>query len=214
MNKRTLIHKDIEKYAEYYSENGDEYAQRIVNLTNNSLRYSDMLGGNQVAGLLKMLVRLSGATRVAEIGMFTGFSTLHLATGLPSEGVVYVLEMNEKYIGLAKEAIASHPDFYKINIMPGNARETVHNLPNGLDLVFLDADKEYYPQYYNILIDKVKSGGLIVADNVFWYGGVLDEVMDRKSKALHEFNELVKSDSRVDQIMLTVRDGLMVIMKK
>lgn len=213
MNKRTLIDKDIEKYAEYYSENGDDYARQIIEITNTSLRYGDMLGGYQLAGLLKMLVKLSDAKVVAEIGMFTGFSTLHIATALPSDGVLFVLEMNEKYINLAKRSLENHPDYKKIKIITGNAHDTIHVLPDDIDLVFLDADKDYYIKYYNILIEKLKTGGVLVADNVFWYGGVLDENKDRKSKALHDFNEMVKSDSRVEQIMLTIRDGVMIIMK-
>ena len=213
MNKIQLINPEIEKYAEEFSDAEHEILYQISVDTNEKLRYSDMISGNQVTGLLSILCKVSGASKIAEIGVFTGYSTLVLAESLPLSGKLYCLEMNKKYLDIALPNLQKSKSFDKIEFLVGNARERIIDLPDELDLVFLDADKEYYPDYYEILFSKLRVGGLLLADNVFWYGTVLESDKNRKSKAIHKFNQLVKSDPRVQNVMLTVRDGLMLIRK-
>jgi caffeoyl-CoA O-methyltransferase len=213
MDKITLINPQIEEYAEKFATISSDLSTKISKDTHSSLQYAQMLSGNQVTGLISMIIKLSKAVHAAEIGMFTGLSTLAIIEALPDNGKLFSLEMNERYIDLALSNLKDSKSYEKLHLMRGDARTIVHLLPNNLDFVFLDADKEYYPHYYEVLLKKMRVGGIIVADNVNWYGGVLSEKKDRKSKAIHDFNNLVQTDKRVENVMLTVRDGLMLIRK-
>lgn len=213
MEKITMINPQIEEYAEKYNSISSDLSDKISKDTHSSLQYSQMLSGNQVTGLISMIIKMSNAVQAAEIGMFTGLSTLAIIESLPENGKLFSLEMNDRYIDLALTNLKKSKSFDKLHLMKGDARVIVHLLPENLDFVFLDADKEYYPHYYEVLLNKMRIGGIIVADNVNWYGGVLSENKDRKSKAIHDFNNLVHSDRRVENVMLTVRDGLMLIRK-
>ena len=214
MNKIQLIEPEIEKYAEEFSDSKNTLLNQIKIDTTAKLQHSDMLSGNQVSGLISLLIKISNANIIAEIGVFTGFSTLMMVESLPDHGKLYCLEMNKKYLDIALPNLRQSASFNKIHVLEGNAREKINELPNNLDLVFLDADKDYYATYYEVILSKLKSGGIIIADNVFWHGGVLDAKKDRKSRSIHEFNELVFSDKRVESVMLTVRDGISIIRKK
>lgn len=213
MDKITLIHPEIEEYAEKFASKFSELSDLINSDTHSSLQYAQMLSGNQVTGLIRMLINISNVKNAAEIGMFTGLAALSILESLPDDGKLYCLEMNERYIQLAIKNLSQSEDYHKLEILRGDARTMVHMLPDNLDFVFLDADKEYYPHYYDVLLLKLRIGGLILADNVLWYGGVLSREKDRKSEAIHDFNLKVQSDSRVENVMLTVRDGLMLIRK-
>lgn len=214
MNKIPLINLEIEKYAEDFSDSNNTILNQIKSDTISKLKYADMISGNQVVGLLSLLIKLTNATTIAEIGVFTGFSTLMMAEALPDNGRIYCFEMNKKYLDIALPNLQQSSSFHKIQIVEGNARENINMLPDRIDLVFLDADKDFYSNYYDALLLKLKPGGLIIADNVFWHGGVLDEAKDRKSTSIHEFNLKVQSDHRVESVMLTVRDGISIIRKK
>jgi caffeoyl-CoA O-methyltransferase len=214
MDKITLIDTQIEAYAENHCSWPNQIAARIVRDTESELQFSDMLSGNQVSGLLRMLVMVSSARKVAEIGTFTGFATLAMAEALPDDGEIYTLEMNARYQAIADKNLPDSPASGKIRHLFGSARERIHELPDQLDLVFLDADKEHYPAYYEIILSKLRPGGLLILDNMFWYGGVLREEKDRKSQTIHSLNVKIQGDERVENILLTVRDGLMIVRKK
>ncbi|MCC5925222.1 MAG: class I SAM-dependent methyltransferase [Bacteroidetes bacterium] len=213
MRKVTLINPEIEIYAESHTSWPNEIAAGIIKDTTEELAYADMLSGNQVTGLLRMLIKVSGARTIAEIGMFTGLATLAMMESLPADGKIYALEMNTRYRDIALRHLMKSAHFNKFELIFGSARETVNNLPEGLDLVFIDADKDYYPTYYEILLNKLKQGGIMVLDNMFWYGGVLLPSKDRKSKTLSELNDLIQTDDRVENVMLTVRDGIVLLRK-
>jgi caffeoyl-CoA O-methyltransferase len=213
MQNKRLVDAKAEGYAEMFSEKTDPVARSIAKNTSDKLKYDDMLSGYQVTGLIRLLIKLANAKIVAEIGMFTGFASCQLAEALPDDGVLYCLESNHKYIDIAISQMQKETRFSKIQIWKGDARLNVLVLPDNLDLVFLDADKEYYPGYYNILLAKLRTGGIMVIDNVFWRGGVFEETHDRKAKAIKKLVDLIKQDDRVDSVMLTVRDGLIVLMK-
>jgi caffeoyl-CoA O-methyltransferase len=214
MRKVTLINADIETYAEEHASWPAEVASEIVRQTTEELAYADMLSGNQVAGLLRMLILSSGARIVAEVGLFTGHASLAMLEALPDDGKLYALEMNTRYRDIALRNLQKSDHFDKFELIFGTARETIHSLPNNLDLVFLDADKDHYPFYYEILLNKLSSGGLMILDNVFWYGGVLNADKDRKSQTLASLNDHIQQDNRVENVMLTVRDGLMIVRKR
>lgn len=214
MDKITLIDGQIEAYAENHCSWPNSLATCIVRETQTELQFADMLSGNQVSGLLRLLVQLSNAQKVAEIGTFTGFTTLAMAEALPENGEIYTLEMNARYQAIADRNLVKSPAYGKIRHLFGSARDRIQELPDNLDLVFLDADKDYYPSYYEMLLPKIRPGGLLIMDNVFWYGGVLREEKDRKSQTIYSLNTKIHKDERVENLMLTIRDGLMIVRKK
>lgn len=211
--KIILVDPETESYCEKFSDWNNKLVHEIERDTRDKLAYDDMLSGYQTAGLLRMLIKISGARKAAEVGSFTGFATLAMAEALPADGKLYALEMNTRYLSIAEENLRKSDVFHKVEILFGNARERVHELPDDLDFIFLDADKDFYIDYYRILLPKLRRGGILVIDNVLWYGGVLKDEKDRKSATIHKLNELVHQDSTVEQVMLSVRDGLYLIRK-
>jgi caffeoyl-CoA O-methyltransferase len=162
---------------------------------------------------LKMLVRLTGARLVLELGMFTGYSALMMAEGLPEGGRLITCEIDPKAEAIARRYFAESPHADKITIRMGPALDTIKTLTGPLDLVFIDADKPNYINYYEACLPLLKTGGLIVADNVLWSGKVLHP-NDANDHAIVAFNRLVQSDPRVENVCLTVRDGMMLACKR
>ena len=162
---------------------------------------------------LQMLVRLSGAKTILELGMFTGYSALMMAEALPNDGQLITCEIDAKAAALARRYFAESPHGDKITIRMGPAFDTIKTLTGPLDLVFMDADKGNYSNYYEACLPLLKSRGLIVADNVLWSGKVLDP-QDVNDHAIVAFNRLVQSDPRVENVCLTVRDGMMLAWKR
>lgn len=214
ITKITLIHPEIESYAEAISDRENKDHQDLVSDTQDSLLHSDMLSGNQVGSLLQLLIKSINAKYIVEVGMFTGSAALSMAQAASDDARVYALEMNEKYIRIAERNFKIAKDGQKITIVRGNARETVTELQDGIDFCFLDADKDFYPSYYEILINKLRSGGIMVIDNMLWYGNVLNPGEDRKAVAIDSLNKSIKSDVRVDSVLITVRDGLHILRKR
>ena len=160
-----------------------------------------------------MLVRLIGARNILEIGMFTGYSTLMMAEALPAGGRLVTCEIDSKAEAIARRYFAESPHGPKITIRMGPALETVKTLSGPFDLVFIDADKVNYSNYYEACFPLVKPGGLIIGDNVLWSGRVIDP-RDDNDHAIVAFNRLVQSDPRVENVCLTVRDGMMLAWKR
>jgi len=203
----------LEQYSENHSFEESEILKGVREATKYELQYDDMLSGKLVLGLLKLLIRIGGYKRILEVGMFTGYATIGMAEELPNDGKITAIEMNQRYRQIAERFIHESGLAPKVEILFGNARELVQTLDDSFDLIFLDADKQFYPTYYNILKPKLRTGGLFVVDNVFWGGGVLD-IADRKSEAIHKLNQLIKDDSDMEQVMLTIRDGLLIARKR
>jgi caffeoyl-CoA O-methyltransferase len=171
---------------------------------------SGMLSGQVPGTLLQMLIFALNARRVLEIGMFTGFSAQMMAAALPDDGRVITCDVNPKAIETAKEFFARGPQAHKIEVREGPALETMKTLEPGFDLIFIDADKGNYANYYEAALPLLASRGLIAVDNVLWSGRVLDP-KDDDSRAMVAFNARVRDDPRVAQVMLTVRDGITLI---
>lgn len=212
--KITLIHPEIESYAEAISDRENNDHQNLVSDTQNSLLHSDMLSGNQVGSLLQVLIKSIEAKYIVEVGMFTGSATLTMAQAASEDAKVYALEMNDKYIKIAERNFKTATDGHKIEVVRGNARVTVNELKEGIDFCFLDADKDFYSSYYQILVEKLRSGGIMVIDNMLWHGSVLNPGEDRKAVAIDSLNRIIKSDPRVDSVLITVRDGLHILRKR
>jgi caffeoyl-CoA O-methyltransferase len=203
----------IEKYAEKYSKSDSDELKHLIASSNELLEYIDMLSGPIVGGLLQLLIKISKAKTVLEIGTFTGYSAIKMAEALPEDGEVYTLEMNLKYQKIAESHFKKSLHANKIRLIKGNAQQTLDLLDVTFDLVYLDGDKLRYQFYVDKVLPKLISGGLIVADNVLWDGAVLNP-QDHKSQSIADFNRNMKLDSRVEVILLPIRDGLSIIRKK
>lgn len=205
--------EELQEYAKQHTSRESEALQFITKATAEELQYDDMLSGRQIGTMLRLLVQTSNATNILEVGMFTGYATLSMAEVLPDGGKITALEMNTLYMSIAERGFQMSGIKSRINVIHGNARETIRDLTDTYDLIFLDADKQHYPQYYADLKPKLKPGGLLVVDNVFWYGGVI-KLNDRKSKAVHELNEILVKDPDMETVMLDIRDGLTISRKR
>ncbi|HCD53190.1 MAG TPA: O-methyltransferase [Balneolaceae bacterium] len=203
----------IAKYSEEHTTPESDQIKALIKSSDEELEYIDMLSGRVVGGLLKILIKLSSARKVLEIGTFTGYSAITMAEALPDDGEVITLEMNLRYQKIAQKHFDGSDVGKKIKMIKGNAIDLIPELDETFDLVFLDGDKLRYSAYFDMLLPKMRSGGVIVADNVLWDGTVLDPE-DNKAKAIAEFNAKVLNDKRVEQVLLPVRDGLNLILKK
>lgn len=174
-----------------------------------------MLVGPLEGAFLKMMTRLVGATRVLEIGMFTGYSALCLAEALPPDGTVLTCEIDEGPAKLARRYFSRSPDGGKISVRMGPAIDTMRDLTGPFDLIFIDADKTNYVRYYQRALELIAPGGVILVDNVLWNGDVLTQpAPDEKTAAIQELNRIVAADPRVSGVLLPIRDGVFVIRPK
>lgn len=174
-----------------------------------------MLSGSLQGKLLEMICRMVNPMKVLEIGTFTGYSALAMMQGMPEDGILHTVEIREDDAALAKSYFELSAHASRIKLHCGDAKSIIPQLMETWDLVFLDADKVSYIDYYELTLPLVRQGGWIVADNVLFHGQVLEDPLSGKNaKAVHAFNKHVADDIRVEQIMLTVRDGLMLIRKK
>lgn len=207
-----ITDESIDRYSEIHTTPESDEINRLINSSDEQLEYIDMLSGRVVGQLLKMLIKISGAKRVLEIGTFTGYSAIVMAEALPKDGEVITLEMNLRYQEIAQSHFDDSKVGHKITMIKGNAQSTIDLVKGEFDLTYLDGDKLRYSFYYEKILPKLKTGGLIIADNVLWDGTVLNPE-DHKAQAISEFNKLVAEDKRVEQVLLPVRDGVNVIRK-
>lgn len=208
-----MIDPDIENYAAAHSEKPGALLEKLREETFASMEAPRMQVGPLEGDFLRLLVRLSRAKRILEIGMFTGYSALMMAEGLPEDGELITCEVNPKAEEMARRYFAQSPHGRKIQIRMGPAQETIRTLQGPLDLVFIDADKENYGAYYEAVLPLVRQGGLIVADNTLWSGRVLAPQAE-SDRAIVAFNTQVANDPRVEKVLVTVRDGMMLAWKR
>lgn len=208
-----IVPGPIEVYAAANSTSPSSLAEAIEQDTRAGRADARMLTGALEGAFLRLLVRISGARRVLEIGTFTGYSALTMAEALPADGILVTCDHDEATAGLARGYFDRSPHGHKVEQRLGNARDTLTGLDGQFDLAFLDADKESYEHYYEALLPLLRAGGLLVADNVLWSGRVLDPQQDT-DHALARFNARVAADPRVEVVMLPLRDGVSVIYKK
>ncbi|MBT7821557.1 MAG: O-methyltransferase [Candidatus Marinimicrobia bacterium] len=209
-----LVSEDIEQYCKDFSIDDSELLMELSKSTCDNEDKPQMLCGALVGGLLQILIKISGAKRVLEIGMFTGYSSLKMAEALPSDGEIHSCELMEKHIVTANGWFNKSDVRHKITVHPGSAKDSLEEFRAGsFDMMFVDADKTGYPEYYLKGTMLLKKGGIAIFDNMLWSGSVLNPE-DDDSKALRETAGLIKNDSRLEQILLPVRDGLMIYRKK
>ncbi len=207
-----LVNASIEQYAHDHTSEESTLVQELVEVSGRELEYTDMLSGRVVGQFLAMMVKLTGAKRILEIGTFTGYSALSMAEALPDDGELITCEYNERYEDIARSFFRKSGFGSKIRLIMGPALETINQLEGTFDLVYLDADKINYPNYYRSVLPMLRQGGVLIADNVLWSGSVLDPD-DEKARAIDEMNKLIRDDERVENVLLTVRDGLQVVRK-
>jgi caffeoyl-CoA O-methyltransferase len=208
-----FVPEEIELYAEAHTQPVDPLFDELREETFRSMTEPQMQVGRVEGTFLELLVRLSGARRALEIGMFTGYSGLKIAAGLPEDGELTTCDVDPKAEAVARRFFARSPHGRKITVRMGPALETIATLSPPIDFVFLDADKGNYPRYYDAVLPLMPSGGLLVADNVLWSGRVLDP-KDDSDRAIAGFNERVLHDPRVEKVLLTVRDGMTLVRKR
>jgi len=207
-----LTPDEILAYVERQSTPSPAALEQLAEETKRTLDSPQMLSGPVVGRLLEFLVFALGARSVLEIGTYSGYSALAMAEGLPPDGRIVTLELDEAHAEFARHAIAASPHAGKIEIVLGPALASLENLPGPFDFVFIDADKTGYLDYYEAVLPKLAPGGLIAIDNTLRHGSVLDESdTSPASAATRAFNERVRNDSRVRCVILSVRDGVTLI---
>lgn len=202
----------MEAYAAAHSTPSSERLRAVADATREWSDRSSMMIDAVEAGLLAMLVVISGTRRILEVGTFTGYSALSMAEALPAGGHIITLELHPEHAAKAAEHIEMAGLSERITIMEGPALDSLAQLDGPFDMAFIDADKLGYPAYYEAVVSLMRPGGLIVADNVLRAGEVLDEQhADASVIAMRRFNDRVAADPRVEAVMLTIRDGVTLI---
>ena len=208
-----LISEEIEQYCLDQSQPDTGLLKALVNKTLKEEEIPQMLSGPLVGGLLQLLIKITGAKNILEIGMFTGYSTLKMAEALPEDGEIHTCELMEKHVKTAESWFNKSNDGYKITIHHGRAIDQLNSFKIGsFDLIFIDADKINYPEYYRRSTTLLKVGGIAVLDNMLWDGEVLNP-KDGNAKALRETAELIKNNHRLESLLLPVRDGILIYRK-
>jgi caffeoyl-CoA O-methyltransferase len=211
---KPLVMSEIEAYAGAHSMSESSVCRALREETHRTMEYPQMVVGQLEGAFLKMMTQLVGAKRVLEIGMFTGYSALCFAEALPDDGTVITCEIDEKSSALARRYFAQTPFGKRISIRMGPALDTMRALSDSFDLIFIDADKTNYLNYYRRSLDLLAPNGVILIDNVLWSGEVLKQPPpDESTAAIQELNRIVSTDPRVTAVLVTVRDGILVVRK-
>ena len=207
----------IDAYMAAHSDAEPEYLALVNRAAHVHTINPRMLSGHFQGRILKMLVRMIQPQRVLEIGTFVGYSALCMAEGLPTDGHVDTIEIDDELEEFIREQLAKSPFEERITLHIGDALEVIPQLDTTFDLVFIDADKRLYRDYYELVLPRLKSGGFILADNTLWDGKVLidkPESNDYQTMAIKAFNDFIATDNRIEKVILPLRDGLTLIMKK
>ncbi len=207
-----FLSTELENYIEQHSEVENELLKKLNRDTYAHVLAPRMLSGHLQGRVLAMLSRMMKPKRILELGTYTGYSALCLAEGLTADGVLHTIDVNEELHDMVKTYVAASPYKDKIKQYIGNAIEVIPQFDFDFDLVFIDADKENYCNYFDLVIDKIKIGGYIIADNVLWSGNVIKPAgqRDDETENLITFNEKVNNDHRVRNVLFPIRDGLMI----
>ena len=209
-----FISNEIENYCKQFSLNDNSLLSDLVEKTKHEENLPHMICGSLVGGVLQLLIQISKAKKILEIGMFTGYSTLKMAESLPDDGEIHSCELMKKHIETASKWFDKSNFSDKIVIHEGPALSSMNEFRVGsFDMIFVDADKANYPQYYRRGNALLKKGGIAVFDNMLWEGKVI-EPKDRDSIAIRETAELIKKNTRLTPILLPVRDGILIYQKR
>jgi caffeoyl-CoA O-methyltransferase len=210
-----FLPEEIEAYVEAHTQSEPELLAQLNNETWQKIVAPRMLSGHLQGRVLSMLSKMIRPKRILEIGTYTGYSALCLAEGLADDGLLVTIDINDELQWIQDKYFLLSPVGKKIERHFGDALELIPQLKEEFDIVFIDADKENYIRYYELLIERMKSGSYIFIDNVLWSGKVTEPTApnDIETKVMKELNELVTNDERVENVLFPVRDGLMVLRK-
>ncbi len=209
-----VVAKEAEEYAADHTTPMSDLLEEVELFTLTRTPYPSMLTGRMEGRFLQLATQLSGAKRVVDIGTFTGYSALAIAEVLPGDGQVLTIEHNAEHAKIAQGFFNRSSSGYKITLRVGEAIEILKSMPDAkTDLVFIDADKQNYGAYYQESMRILRDGGLILADNALWYGRIFDP-KDEDSRAMADFNDMVKADERAEKLFLTIRDGIYLVRKR
>ncbi len=214
-----MANEELERYIRLHSSPEDELLAELESESNMRVVQPQMVSGHVQGKFLEMLTRMIAPRRVLEIGTFTGYATLCFAAGLPDDGIVDTVEIEDELEGIQTEFFARSPHGHKIRRHTGSALTVVPELGECYDLVFIDGDKREYPDYLRMLLDGglVHPGSYILADNILWYGKVTEEYIkpsDLQTRGIVEFNRMVHDDARVENVIIPLRDGINLIRVK
>lgn len=205
---------NLEEYIAAHIDDEPVHLKKLNRDTHVSCLYANMCSGHEQGRLLKMLVRMIRPRDILELGTFTGYSAQCLAEGLPEGGMVHTVEINDEMEDFIRDHLEDSPVRDRVTLHIGDAAEILPTLGIEWDLVFIDANKRNYLDYYNLVFPHVRPGGFIIADNTLWYGKVTDTAShDAQTLGILAFNDAVKSDPRVENVFIPIRDGLSIIHK-
>jgi caffeoyl-CoA O-methyltransferase len=205
-----FIDKNIMEYAEMHTSHHSDLLDEVVRSTHIRTLQPRMVSGYYQGRLLSFLSKMVCPKLILEIGTFTGFSALCLAEGLHPDGKIITIEVNEELEPLTRSFFDKSDFKNQIDFRIGDAKRIIPIIESKINIVFIDAGKKDYVDYYNLIIDKMNPGGLIIADNILWSGKVLESNFDKETKIIDSFNKMVQADARVENILLPIRDGLMI----
>ncbi len=208
-----FLSSELSKYIEKHTSSPSELLTTVERLTHQRVLMPRMISGHLQGRVLSMLSKIIRPNSILEIGTYTGYSALCLAEGLPEGGKLVTIDINIELQEMVKDFFGQSSYTDKLEYKIGNALEIIPELEDAFDLVFIDADKENYSNYYDLVFNKMPAGGIIIADNVLWSGKVLADENDKDTIALRKFNKKVQEDTRVENVLFPVRDGLMIIRK-
>jgi predicted O-methyltransferase YrrM len=211
-----FISDDLDHYIVKHSEDEPELLQKLSRETHLKILQPRMLSGHYQGRLLSLISKMVNPKTILEIGTYTGYSAICLAEGLQSGGVLHTIDINEELYDFQRKYFDASPYGKQIIQHVGNAVDIIKSLDHPFDLVFIDADKEDYPEYFELIIDKLNPGGIILSDNVLWSGKIIEPLVegDEATKALLQYNQMLKDDPRIETVVLPVRDGLTISRKK
>ena len=211
-----FLDKELEKYVEEHTSSESQLLQQLNRDTWTNILMPRMLSGHLQGRVLSMLSHMIKPKRILEIGTYTGYSAICMAEGMTNDGFMHTIDINEELSDMVKSYFDEARLVEKSKYHIGNALEIIPTINEKWDLVFIDADKDNYSNYYDLVIENVNEGGYIIADNVLWSGKVLEknrEKIDKDTQAIVEFNDKMHQDKRVENVLFPIRDGLMVLRK-
>ena len=211
-----FLPEKLDDYIVNHSQDEPELLQQLTRETYQKILQPIMLSGPYQGRVLSMISKLTRPKTILELGTFTGYATLCLAEGLEASGEIHTIDVNEELIDFQRKYFDQSEFGQQIHQHLGHAMDIIPTLETTFDLVFIDADKPNYVNYFHLIIDKLNPGGIIISDNVLWHGKVIEPLKDKdiSTKILLEYNTLLKEDDRIETVLLPIRDGLTISRKK
>lgn len=211
-----FLPEKLDEYVVSHSQEEPKLLQQLTRETYQKILQPIMLSGPYQGRVLSMISKLKSPKKILEIGTFTGYATLCLAEGLENDGIIDTIDINEELVDFQRKYFDKSEYGARIHQHLGSALDVIPTLKNTYDLIFIDADKPNYSNYFNLVIEKMNPGGIILSDNVLWHGKVVEPIneKDLSTKAVVEFNRILKEDERIETVMLPIRDGLSISRKK